>query len=117
MPNEILWRQKEQFSDGVGYSWIDGLKATAEERVSDLQMKFASNRFPHAPPTSKEEYMYREIFSAIAITLTFAAALFLYGGKLHFNLAVMLIVYLVVLLMSAYHMKQAVLYTRQLCLT
>jgi asparagine synthase (glutamine-hydrolysing) len=63
LPNEILWRQKEQFSDGVGYSWIDALKATAENKVSDLQMKFAANRFPDAPPTTKEEYMYREIFN------------------------------------------------------
>ena len=63
LPDEILWRQKEQFSDGVGYSWIDALKATAENKVSDLQMKFAANRFPDSPPTSKEEYMYREIFS------------------------------------------------------
>ena len=63
LPDEILWRQKEQFSDGVGYSWIDALKATAEKSVSDLQMKFAANRFPDEPPTTKEEYMYREIFS------------------------------------------------------
>ena len=52
-------RQKEQFSDGVGYSWIDALKATAEKSVSDLQMKFAANRFPDEPPSTKEEYMYR----------------------------------------------------------
>merc|ERR1712223_56147 len=63
LPNEILWRQKEQFSDGVGYSWIDALKATAEKSVSDLQMKFAANRFPDEPPSTKEEYMYREMFS------------------------------------------------------
>jgi len=63
LPEEILWRQKEQFSDGVGYSWIDGLKEAANENVTDIQMKFAANRFPDGPPTSKEEYMYREIFS------------------------------------------------------
>merc|ERR1719270_3017991 len=63
LPDEILWRQKEQFSNGVGYSWIDALKATAENKISDLQMKFAANRFPDQPPSTKEEYMYREIFS------------------------------------------------------
>ena len=63
LPNEVLWRQKEQFSDGVGYGWIDGLKDVAESKVTDLQMKFAGSRFTTNPPTSKEEYMYREIFS------------------------------------------------------
>ena len=63
LPDEILWRQKEQFSDGVGYNWIDTLKQVADETVSDLQMKYASSRFPIASPLSKEEYMYREIFS------------------------------------------------------
>jgi len=63
LPDEILWRQKEQFSDGVGYNWIDTLKLVANENVSDLQIKYASSRFPIAPPFSKEEYMYREIFS------------------------------------------------------
>ena len=63
LPDEILWRQKEQFSDGVGYNWIDTLKEIAEDKVSDLQMKYASSRFPIAPPQTKEEYMYREIFS------------------------------------------------------
>ena len=46
MPEEVLWRQKEQFSDGVGYSWIDMLKAEAEKKVTDLQMKHAESRFP-----------------------------------------------------------------------
>ena len=63
LPDEVLWRQKEQFSDGVGYNWIDTLKQVADENVSDLQMKYASSRFPIASPSSKEEYMYREIFS------------------------------------------------------
>lgn len=63
LPDEILWRQKEQFSDGVGYNWIDTLKNMAEKNVTDLQMKYAKPRFPIAPPKTKEEYMYREIFS------------------------------------------------------
>ena len=63
LPHDVLWRQKEQFSDGVGYSWIDSLKDTANESITDLQMKFASNRFEVSPPRTKEEYMYRDIFS------------------------------------------------------
>jgi len=63
LPKEVLWRQKEQFSDGVGYSWIDHLKMEADKNVTDLQMKFASSRFPVSTPRTKEEYMYREIFS------------------------------------------------------
>jgi len=63
LPKEVLWRQKEQFSDGVGYSWIDMLKAEAEKKVTDLQMKHAESRFPVSPPQTKEDYMYREIFS------------------------------------------------------
>ena len=63
LPADILWRQKEQFSDGVGYNWIDTLKAVADTEISDLQMKFASNRFAVSPPATKEEYYYREIFS------------------------------------------------------
>ena len=59
----MLWRQKEQFSDGVGYGWIDHLKLEAQSLVTDLQMKFASSRFPVSTPQSKEEYMYRDIFS------------------------------------------------------
>lgn len=62
LPREILWRQKEQFSDGVGYGWIDGLKATAEERISDSQMRFAQFRFPENTPTTKEAFLYRSIF-------------------------------------------------------
>ena len=46
LPKEVLWRQKEQFSDGVGYSWIDQLKSEAESKVTDLQMKHAESRFP-----------------------------------------------------------------------
>ncbi len=62
LPEEILWRQKEQFSDGVGYSWIDTLKKVASESVTDSQMACASVRFPVNPPQSKEEYLYRSIF-------------------------------------------------------
>ncbi len=63
LPEEILWRQKEQFSDGVGYSWIDILKATAEDQVSDEMFRNGSTRFPVNPPMTKEEYRYRAIFS------------------------------------------------------
>ncbi|MDX1579388.1 MAG: asparagine synthase B [Gemmatimonadota bacterium] len=63
LPDEILWRQKEQFSDGVGYSWIDGLKALAEREVSDRQLARAASRFPTNPPLTKEAYLYRSIFA------------------------------------------------------
>jgi asparagine synthase (glutamine-hydrolysing) len=63
LPASIAWRQKEQFSDGVGYNWIDTLRATASEEVSDEQLKNARYRFPVNPPMSKEEYLYRSIFS------------------------------------------------------
>ena len=62
LPEEVAWRQKEQFSDGVGYSWIDTLKETADKKVSDKQMERASERFPINPPMSKEEYWFRSIF-------------------------------------------------------
>ena len=58
----VAWRQKEQFSDGVGYSWIDSLKAVAESTVTDEQMAAAAERFPVNPPRNKEEYCYRTIF-------------------------------------------------------
>lgn len=63
LPESIAWRQKEQFSDGVGYSWIDTLKAVAAEKVTDEQLANAKYRFPINPPMSKEEYHYRSIFS------------------------------------------------------
>ena len=63
LPKEVAWRQKEQFSDGVGYGWIDHLKAYANEKVSDLQMQEASKRFPLHTPQNKEEYVYRCIFA------------------------------------------------------
>ncbi|HEY0059069.1 MAG TPA: asparagine synthase B [Flavisolibacter sp.] len=63
LPKEVAWRQKEQFSDGVGYSWIDTLKKVTSEAVSDEQIKNAAFRFPFNTPRSKEEYYYRTIFS------------------------------------------------------
>ena len=65
LPKEIAWRQKEQFSDGVGYSWIDSLKAIANEKVSDEQMENVQYRFPINPPMTKEEYVYRSIYSEL----------------------------------------------------
>ncbi len=62
LPASVAWRQKEQFSDGVGYSWIDTLKKITSEEVSDEQMAKASERFPVNPPLCKEEYYYRSIF-------------------------------------------------------
>ena len=63
LPQEVAWRQKEQFSDGVGYSWIDTLKAVTSAAVSDKQMAHAAERFPVNPPRNKEEYYYRSIFA------------------------------------------------------
>lgn len=65
LPDEILWRQKEQFSDGVGYGWIDALRDTAAERVTDAQLAEAAFRFPHNPPATKEAYFYRSIFDEL----------------------------------------------------
>lgn len=62
LPDEILWRQKEQFSDGVGYNWIDTLREVAASQVSDEQMEKAAERFPINPPQNKEEYHYRTLF-------------------------------------------------------
>ncbi|MDV3468045.1 asparagine synthase B [Stenotrophomonas sp. C3(2023)] len=62
LPESILWRQKEQFSDGVGYGWIDGLKAHAELQVSDRVLAAADKRFAHNPPQTKEAYYYRHLF-------------------------------------------------------
>ncbi len=62
LPPSIAWRQKEQFSDGVGYSWIDSLKAVAEQQITDDMMATAPFRFPVNTPMSKEEYRYRAIF-------------------------------------------------------
>ncbi|MDR2776129.1 MAG: asparagine synthase B [Tannerella sp.] len=65
LPESVLWRQKEQFSDGVGYNWIDTLKRIASEKVSDEDMAGASERFPINPPRNKEEYHYRTIFEEL----------------------------------------------------
>ena len=62
LPESVLWRQKEQFSDGVGYSWIDSLKELVSEEVSDSDFKNASKIFPVNPPQNKEEFYYRSIF-------------------------------------------------------
>ena len=63
LPEEVAWRQKEQFSDGVGYSWIDTLKQITASAVSDEQMAHTAERFPINPPQNKEEYYYRSIFA------------------------------------------------------
>ena len=62
LPQSIAWRQKEQFSDGVGYAWIDAIKDSAEEHVSDAEMARAEGRFPFNTPLSKEAYYFRSIF-------------------------------------------------------
>jgi len=62
LPEDVVWRQKEQFSDGVGYSWIDTLKDLVEKEVTDEQLANAKFRFPSQTPTTKEEYYYRSIF-------------------------------------------------------
>jgi asparagine synthase (glutamine-hydrolysing) len=62
LPDEIAWRQKEQFSDGVGYNWIDTLKDITSKSVTDAEMSRAAQRFPINPPRNKEEYYYRSIF-------------------------------------------------------
>ncbi|WP_324756753.1 asparagine synthase B [Sphingobacterium thalpophilum] len=64
LPESIAWRQKEQFSDGVGYSWIDTLKEQAESKVSDQEFAAASERFPVNTPKNKEEFLYRTIFES-----------------------------------------------------
>lgn len=79
LPDEILWRQKEQFSDGVGYGWIDGLKAHADAQVSDRELAAAASRFAHNPPQTKEAYLYRSLFEQTFPSL--AAAMTVPGGK------------------------------------
>ena len=63
LPESVAWRQKEQFSDGVGYSWIDTLKELVDEKISDEQLANAKYKFPIQTPTNKEEYYYRSIFA------------------------------------------------------
>lgn len=65
LPDDILWRQKEQFSDGVGYSWIDSLRDYADEKISDDLMSKASSLYPHDPPKTKEAFLYRQIFESL----------------------------------------------------
>lgn len=65
LPESVAWRQKEQFSDGVGYNWIDSLKALTSAAVSDEQMAKTAERFPINPPLNKEEYYYRSIFEEL----------------------------------------------------
>jgi len=62
LPESVAWRQKEQFSDGVGYNWIDTLKSITAGAITDEQMTHASERFPINTPLNKEEYYYRSIF-------------------------------------------------------
>lgn len=73
IPAEIAWRQKEQFSDGVGYSWIDSLKDITSAQVTDEMMKNAGKRFPINTPMNKEEYYYRSIFEEHFPSATAAA--------------------------------------------
>lgn len=63
LPDRILWRQKEQFSDGVGYGWIDGLKAHAEHTISADELAAAQDEFPINPPATKEALLYRRLFA------------------------------------------------------
>ncbi|MCW9015621.1 MAG: asparagine synthase B, partial [Kangiellaceae bacterium] len=79
LPDEILWRQKEQFSDGVGYSWIDSLKEFAEAQITDLEMKRAPIDFPINTPDTKEGLLYRKIFAEKFGSNTAAATV--PGGK------------------------------------
>ena len=65
LPESIAWRQKEQFSDGVGYSWIDTLKEVAAAQITDQQLANAHFRFPYNTPNSKEAYFYRQIFEEL----------------------------------------------------
>lgn len=79
LPDSILWRQKEQFSDGVGYGWIDGLKAHTSSQVTDRDFARAAARFPVNPPQSKEAYFYRRLFEQYFPDAT--CALTVPGGK------------------------------------
>ncbi|MDE2772584.1 MAG: asparagine synthase B [Gemmatimonadota bacterium] len=79
LPEEVVTRQKEQFSDGVGYGWIDALKKQAEARVSDNEMRQAAVRFPHNTPDTKEAYYYRSVFEGF-FPLS-SSAMTVMGGK------------------------------------
>jgi asparagine synthase (glutamine-hydrolysing) len=73
LPDSVTWRQKEQFSDGVGYGWIDALRDFADERVRDDALACAPERFPLNPPATKEAYLYRTMFSEFFPTNAAAA--------------------------------------------
>ena len=72
LPESVLWRQKEQFSDGVGYSWIDSLKDLVSKEVSDHNLENASKIYPINTPRNKEEYYYRSIFKIWSLILFFS---------------------------------------------
>ncbi|KAG2541532.1 hypothetical protein PVAP13_9NG685100 [Panicum virgatum] len=74
LPKHILYRQKEQFSDGVGYSWIDGLKAFTEQQVTDEMMNNAAKLYPYNTPVNKEAYYYRMIFERLFPQVTAGSA-------------------------------------------
>jgi asparagine synthase (glutamine-hydrolysing) len=80
LPDEVLWRQKEQFSDGVGYSWIDSLKAHADGVVADRALVEAADRFPMGTPTSKEAYFYRSLFEEVFPSASAAATVPVQAG-------------------------------------
>merc|ERR1719443_1231708 len=63
LPADVLWRQKEQFSDGVGYSWIDSIQAHAARVITDRQLQSAPRRFPVKTPRTKEAYLFRDLFA------------------------------------------------------
>jgi asparagine synthase (glutamine-hydrolysing) len=65
LPRDILWRQKEQFSDGVGYNWIDTLRAHAETAVTDAQFARALELYPHNTPQTKEAFFYRQKYASM----------------------------------------------------
>jgi len=65
LPNEVLWRQKEQFQDGVGYGWVDGIKDHANKRISDYEYELRSKIYPYNTPMTKEDYLYRQMFESL----------------------------------------------------
>ena len=79
LPEEILFRQKEQFSDGVGYGWIDGIQDHAASKVTDEELARAAVRYPIHPPTTKEAYWFRTVFEQHFPSA--AAAATVPGGK------------------------------------
>jgi asparagine synthase (glutamine-hydrolysing) len=78
LPDEVLWRPKEQFSDGVGYAWIDALKEHAENEITDQQMSNAKFLYPHNTPTNKEAFLYRKWYEELFPSLS--AAYLIPGG-------------------------------------